>query len=319
MCSKTKDKSDTSAAQFVNNLTQGITQGISQAISTQFKPQPKNKIKKQPDTVELDPDLPSCLNELQHQEKMDNVGPPISKNISDLLERCWRYPFHKDEIVEVLDKQVRPSNVSAMKPLEINTEVKSHMSKTNKSNEKDLRYIGNAVCAAGKCLSYLMDMLAQAEIQLKADFPDDEGWLIVDDFSFDFPKANKLMTNAMKILGMANVQTGQACRSMLAPKFKLEFRRLCDKTNGFEDGMFFGPSLDSVIALLSDENKVQSKTFEQKQTGFHGHGGSRRWGQNRSSPYNSQSSQLQATLICQALSPQLSQQVSELLQGAFLE
>ena len=275
--SKTKDKSDTSVAQFVNNLTQGITQGISQAISTQFKPQQKGKIKKQLDTVDLYPDLPSCFNELQHQEKTDNVGPPISDNISDLLERCWRYPFRKDEIVETLDKQVRPSNVAAVKPLEINTEVKSHMSKTDKSNEKDLRYIGNAVCATGKCLSYLMDMLAQAEIQLRADFPNDEGWLIVDDFQFDFPKANKLRTNTMKILGMANVQTGQARRSLLAPKFKLEFRRLCDKSNGFEDRMFFGPSLNSITALLSDENKVQSKTFEQKQTGFHGQA-SRRWG-----------------------------------------
>ena len=147
------------------------------------------------------------------------------------------------------------------------------MSKTDRSNEKDLHYISNAVCAAGKCLAYLMDMLAQAEIQLKADFPDDEGWLVVEDFTFDFPKANKLMTNAMKILGMANVQTGQARCSLLTSKFKQEFKRLCNKSNSFEDGMFFGPSLDSSTALLSDENKVQNKTFENKT--FHGRGSRR--------------------------------------------
>ena len=287
--------SNTAATQFVDNLTQGITQGISQAISTQFKnPPSKNKLKKQLDSVEVDPDLPQCYHDLQHQQKTDNVGPPISKNISEVLDRCWHYPFRKDEIVDVLDKQVRPQNINAVKPLEKNPEVKVRMTKSDRANEKDLRCIGNAICSAGKCLSYLMDMLTQEEIQLKSEFPDDEGWLIVDNFSFDFPKANKLMTNAMKILGMANVQTSQARRSMLAPKFKQEFRRLCDKSNGFEDGMFFGPSLDAVTALLSDENKVQTKTFEQKSS-FRGRGrAGRKWGRNRSSPYqsSSQSSQL---------------------------
>ena len=254
---------------------------------------------------------------MQHQVKTDNVGPPISDNISELLERCWRFPFHREEIVEILDKQVRPSNVSVVKPLEVNSEVKGRMFKSDKANEKDLRYIGNAVCAAGKCLAYLMDMLAQAEIQLRADFPDDDGWLVVDDFQFDFPKANKLMTNAMKILGMANVQTSQARRSMLASKFKQEFCDLCDRSNNFEEGMFFGPSLDSATALLTDANKIQTKAFEQKT--FHGRG-SRKWGRNRSSPYmsQSQSSQLQAALVQQALAatqPQLSQQVSGITIG----
>ena len=99
-----------------------------------------------------------CDHDMQHQEKTDNVGPPISDNISSLIERCWRYPFWKDEIIEVLDKQVRPNNVAVVKPLEINQEVKVRMNKNDKTNEKDLCYIGNAVCAAGKCLAYLMDM-----------------------------------------------------------------------------------------------------------------------------------------------------------------
>ena len=125
-----------------------------------------------------------------------------------------------------------------------------------------------------------MDMLAQAEVQLQVDFLEDDGWLVVEDFQFDFPKANKLMTNAMKILGMANVQTGQARHSMLASKFKQEFRRLCDRSNNFEEGMFFGPSLDSATTLVTDANKIQTKAFEQKT--FHGRG-SHKWGRNRSS------------------------------------
>ena len=166
-------------------------------------------------------------------------------------------------------------------------------------------------------VSYLMDMLAQAEIQLRADFPEDDGWLVVEDFQFDFPKANKLMTNAMKILGMANVQTGQARHSMLSSKFKQEFRHLCDRTNYFEEGMFFGPSLDSAMALVTDANKIQTTAFKQKT--FCGRG-SRRWERNRSSPYmsQSQSSQLQAALVQQALAatqPQLSQQVSGVTSG----
>ena len=302
-----KSTSHDNASQFVKNFTEGITQGISQAISTQIKPKSKPT---KPESVTIDPDLPQCYHDMQHQVKMDNMGPPISENYSELLEHCWRFPFRKEEIVEILDKQVRPSNVTAVKPLEVNSE-------SDKANEKDLRYIANAVCAAGKCLSYLMDMLAQAEVQLWVDFPEDDGWLVVEDFQFDFPKANKLRTNAMKILGMANVQTSQARRSMLASKFKQEFRCLCDRTNYFEEGMFFSPSLDSAMALVTDANKIQTKAFEQKT--FSGRG-SRKWGRNRSSPYmsQSQSSQLQAALVQQALAatqPQLSQQVSGVTSG----
>ena len=308
------DQTKLAANQFLSNLSQGISQGISQAMSN-MKPTVKQKSK--PITIEVDPELPECYCELKHQEKTDNFGPPISDNISELLERCWHYPFRKDEIVDILDKQVRPQNLLAVKPLQVNPEVKARMTKQDKSNEKDMRYIGNAVCAAGKCLSYVMDMLAQAEVQLRQDYPEDEGWLMIDEFSFDFPKANKLITNAMKILGMANVQTGQARRAMLAPKFRHEFRQLCNRENPFEDGLFFG-SLDSATQLISDANKVQNKTFEQKpNNNFRGRGRGKRWSY-RSSPYQSQSSQLQAALVQQALAgqqPQLSQQVSGVTTG----
>ena len=41
------------------------------------------------------------------------------------------------------------------------------MYKDDKTKEKEYRYIGNAICGAGKCLVYLMDMLGLAETQLK--------------------------------------------------------------------------------------------------------------------------------------------------------
>ena len=113
-----KPASQDNASQFVKNLTEGITQGISQAISTQIKTKVKPT---KPESLEIDPELPQCYHDMQHQVKTDNVGPLISDNISELLERCWRFPFHKEEIVEILDKQVRPSNVSAVKPLEVNS------------------------------------------------------------------------------------------------------------------------------------------------------------------------------------------------------
>ena len=312
-----RSKPDLSNAnQFVQNLTAGITEGISKAISTQaVKPKPSKSLKSEPAIVEVDPNLPQCFHDMQPKVKTDNVGPPISENISQLLERCWRYPFPKEDIIEILDKQVRPDNVNAVKPLEINSEVFNRMNHTDKQKDKDLRYIGNAICGAGKCLSYLMNMLAEAEIQMKSDYPDDEGWLVVDDFSFDFPKANKLMTNAMKILGIANVQTGQSRREHLKGKFFEPFKKLCNTSNGFEEGMFFGPSLDAATSLLNDENKLQNKTFDNK-SAFRGRG--QRRGRNRYSPYTpSQSSQLQAALLQHALAqqPQMHQQVSGVTTG----
>ena len=123
---------------------------------------------------------------------------------------------------------------------------------------------------AGKCLAYLMDMLASAETYLRKDFPDDNGWLVVDDFEFDFGKANKLIVNAMKLLGIANVQTGQARREMLKEKFNLDFQKLCNPEHPFTNGKFFGDNLTNATAQLITANKVQNKTFN------HGRGRSSR-------------------------------------------
>ena len=210
----------------------------------------------------------------------------------------------------MLDQQVHPSNAIAVKPLEVNPEIQ--LSKQERANEKDLRYIGNAVCAAGKCLAYLMDMLADAEIILRRHYPDDHGWLVWDDFTFDFAKANKLIANAMKMLGMANVQTGQARRLLLVDRFKPDFQKLCDKNN-FEGGNLFGLNLNAATSLISDANHIQYKAFESKPQRSRGRGrGGRRWDR-RSTPYNSQSFALQAAVLQQALAsatPQFHQQFS---------
>ena len=75
---RTSRKEPDGAHQFVKNFTQGNTQGISQAISTQLKPTsgPKVKSLKQPEAIEVDPQLPQCYHNLQ-QQKTDNMGPPI--------------------------------------------------------------------------------------------------------------------------------------------------------------------------------------------------------------------------------------------------
>ena len=204
-------------------------------------------------------DVPDCFQVLKKKVKTDNTGPPISDEIATLLECCWHAPFPKEEISETLDSQVRPKNVDAVKPLEIDPEVP--INPQDRKNEKEFRYIGNAICGAGKCLAYLMDMLASAETYLRKDFPDDNGWLVLDDFEFDFGKANKLVVNAMKLLGIANVQTGQARREMLKEKFNPDFQKLCNPEHPFTNGKFFGDNLTNATAQLITAYRVQNKTF----------------------------------------------------------
>ena len=67
----------------------------------------------------------------------------------------------------------------------------------------------------------------------------------------------------MKVLGMANVQTGQARWLLLASKFKDEYKKLCNPENPFIEGKFFGPDLDTATALLASQNKVQKTALEQ--------------------------------------------------------
>ena len=182
-------------AQHTENFFKGLSQGINQVINktkSEKGLEPTKKLQ-----FMIDPDLPHCFEQLQPHVKTNNCGPEISEAVAQLLEQCWHHPFSKEEIVEALDQQVRPRNAIAVKPLEVNPEIQ--LSKQERANEKDLHYIGNAVCAAGKCLAYLMDMLADAEIILRRDYPDDHGWLVWDDFTFDFAKANKLIASAINV------------------------------------------------------------------------------------------------------------------------
>ena len=309
-----------SAEIFFNGLSQGIKKVISKCSKTD--PDKNNDAKdKESDPESSDSEtedskdkseVPDCFQELKKKVKTDNRGPPISKEIAKLLENCWHIPFPKEEILETLDNQVRPKNVDAVKPLEIDPEVPVYAQ--DKKNEKEFRYIGNAICGAGKCLAYLMDMLATAETYLRKDFPDDNGWLVVDDFEFDFGKANKLIVNAMKLLGIANVQTGQARCEMLKEKFNPEFQKLCNPENPFTNGKFFGDNLSNTTAQLISANKVQNKTFNHgRGKSSRGKGRGRKYGR-KSHPYNpnyqpqSQSSALQAAVVQQALASAAAQQ-----------
>ena len=177
----------------------------------------------------------------------------------------WHKIFPKEEIIQLLSDQVRPKNADAVKPLEINPEV--HLTKTDRQNERDLRYLSNALSGAGKCVAYLLDMCANAEATLRNEYPEDEGWGVMDDFTFDFPKANRLLVNVAKLLGMASMQTGQAWRAKLQYKFKPEYKTLCDRNQPFIDGKFFGPSFNATAALVTDSNKLQQQTFNSPKKG----------------------------------------------------
>ena len=73
-----------------------VLQGLCQVISTQLQKGNKDKSKPTPEGPELSP----VYDEMKPQSKTDNMGPTINGNIAALLEQCWHYPFHREEIVE---------------------------------------------------------------------------------------------------------------------------------------------------------------------------------------------------------------------------
>ena len=105
-------------------------------------------------------------------------------------------------------------------------------------------------------------MLSLAEEKCLQEAPDDEGKLVLDEFEFDFLRANMLLATSMKILGIANVQTGQARCELLASKFKQEYQKLCKPENPFQGGKFFSPTFDTAAALVTNENRVQKTALE---------------------------------------------------------
>ena len=249
-----------SAEMFFTGLSQRFKPSATVTASTSNETEENDDDNEESETESNDnnkSEVLDCFQELKKKVKTDNCGPPISEEIATLLESCWHAPFPKEEILETLDSQVRPKNVDAVKLLEIDPEVP--INAQEKKNEKEFRYIGNTICGAGKCLAYLMNMLATAEMYLRKDFLDDNGWLVMNDFEFDFGKANKLIINAMKLLGIANVQTGQARRELL----KAKFQKLCNPEHPFTNGKIFRDNLTNATAQLITANKVQSKTFNQ--------------------------------------------------------
>ena len=165
-----------------------------------------------------------------------------------------------------------------LKPLEIGSDVP--ITKDERKAEQDMRYMSNAICAAGKSLAYVLEYLVTAKNQCLASSPEDDGKLVLEaqeegeeDFCFDFPKAVDLVINALKLLGMANVQTGQNRRAKLAAKFKPEYKKLCSRGNNFPDGKFFGPNFNTAVALVTNKNRVSSQALKDgkpRQQGFHG-------------------------------------------------
>ena len=222
-----------SAKQFI----QGLSELIKNNQNPKPSPTPSGISKVANATNPNDPNLPECYEGLPPRVKTDNTGLDIASNIASLLMSCWHVPFTKDETVEILEVQVRPGNVSAVKPLEINPEVK--LNKAERKKEQDFQYLGNAICAAGKGVAYLMDMCATAKSKLRQIAPEDNSWLNDSDFMFDFPKANRLLSSVAKILGTANVQSGQARRLLLSHRFKPDYKKLCNPSMTFIDGKIF--------------------------------------------------------------------------------
>ena len=302
-------------SQLSSEVQQEFFEGLSTLV-TDMKTSAKSKTPPNspvPPPIPTPDKLPDYYGDITPKIKTDNMGPPIAANIANLLEKCWHNPFTKEEIIQCLDEQIRPSNSKAVKPLEINDDV--NMTKADLNKEKNYRYLGNAVCGAGKNLAYLLDMLAAAEQKIRAEYPDDNGWIIYEDFRFDLPKATKLLLTAMKILGIANFQTGQYRRLLLADKFKSDFKRLCDKDQPFTEGKFFGPSFDAATSVITSQNKTQNQAFQQTKKSRY----AKKY-YNKPAPYPSQVSALQAAVTQQAMAaaavqPPVHQQISGLNAG----
>ena len=236
--------------------------------------------------------VPVCYEDLRPKEKTDNVCEPISDELCEILTHCWHNPLPKPEIVEAIKAAERPKNATMLKPLQINEQVHHLMEKPDKMKEQPMRYLGNVVCAAGKHLARLMDMLANAEITCREEDPEADGKLSLDNMLFDFPLANTLMKDAMKLLGIANVQTGQYRRELLTSKFKDTHSKLCDNNQPFTGGKFFGENFDASTALITGENKVIHEALKVKQNqnfggAFHGKSRGFQW-KKRSNPYTAE-------------------------------
>ena len=221
------------------------------------RPAPKPKTK-----------VPSTYHDLKPKPKSDNTCDDIDETLCEMLEYCWLNPYPKEEIVQAIELAERLKNAFMLKPLEINEQVKGVMDKSDYTNEKDWRYIGNVICAAGKHLAHLMDMLATAEITCHAEVPQDGGKLVMSNLKFDFPAANVLMKDSMKLFGMAKIQTCQHRRNMLLNKFKLSHQKLCDKNAPFTGGKFFGNNFDAATALITGENKVINEALKQNKQSY---------------------------------------------------
>ena len=63
-----------------------------------------------------------------------------------------------------------------------------------------MQHLGNAICAAGKGLAYLLDMLLKADAEVHAIIPKNKGVICHADFEFDITCTRDMLLKSLKIL-----------------------------------------------------------------------------------------------------------------------
>ena len=200
-------------------------------------------------------------------EDMDKQTDPLSSDIAAALQNFFWHIHSGKEIVAKLQECERPSNCDALKPLQINEEVKRAMDKSDKTKDSHMHYICNALAKAGQPLAILWSELLDAKfiIQQEQSLSKDDEKIIKTSSGHEINLSywTDLIKLGLQVLGMASVQCNQKRRHDLKYKLVPAAKELADRDQPLGPELF-GENLKEHYKQIQEVAKLTTFTTSNK-------------------------------------------------------
>ena len=203
----------------------------------------------------------------QKEDDDDVVCDAIPEAIAQKLEEYfWGINTGKD-IAAAQKECKRPANVAALKPLQINEEVKRSMTSADNSKDNTMKFICKAMVKGAQPLASIWATLTEMEYHIQEDtgLDDSEDKKIAcpEGFSVNVSDLLRQLELALKVLGMAHVQGCQKRRLDLRDKINNSGKELADANQKLGPELF-GENLKEHYRQIQENNRLTSITATPK-------------------------------------------------------
>ena len=182
--------------------------------------------------------LNDIANEFDNED--DSISTPVSSQLADIVNKRWSEKMTDKKLKEKYEKYGRPSNCKKLTVPKVNPEIWGQISHVKKQQDLRLANVQNAIVKAGFALTNSVEAMLKARQQ--------NGATNLDEFVV-------AVTNALALLGRANVDLSLRRREFLRPCLNQEYSTLCSTQHPVTT-LLFGDDLPSQLANIKTTNRI---------------------------------------------------------------